>query len=172
MSKAQKGNKEKNGRRTRTSLRPMCPPTSRHKARVSRPSTRSRESPEARFGFKVADGSVARLLDPSHRPLGAGRWCILPSGHGARHEPDRPLLRSSIEQGSYQSSVCLKGRRFTRSLRSDTEELRGAFRPRPERRKNRRCRDRRMVQASPMAQRPAQASKVTRRSPRRTPFRF
>ena len=59
MSKAQKGNKEKNGRRTRTSLRPMCPPTSRHKARVSRPSTRSRERPEARFGGKVEGGRFA-----------------------------------------------------------------------------------------------------------------
>jgi hypothetical protein len=44
--------KKRNRKRTRTSLRPMCRLTRRRKARASRPSTRSRERPEARFGCK------------------------------------------------------------------------------------------------------------------------
>jgi len=51
--------KKRNQRRTRTSLRPMCRLTRRHKARASRPSTRSRERPEARFGCKVEGGRFA-----------------------------------------------------------------------------------------------------------------
>jgi len=51
MSKAQKEiRKKRNRKQTRTSLRPMCRLTRRRKARASRPSTRSRERPEARFG--------------------------------------------------------------------------------------------------------------------------
>jgi hypothetical protein len=37
----------------------MCRLTRRHKARASRPSTRSRERPEARFGCKVEGGRFA-----------------------------------------------------------------------------------------------------------------
>ena len=50
--------KKRNQRRTRTSLRPMCRLTRRHKARASRSSTRSRERPEARFGCKVEGGAA------------------------------------------------------------------------------------------------------------------
>jgi hypothetical protein len=65
LSKAQKGNKEKrNRKRTRTSLRPMCRLTRRRKARASRPSTRSRERPEARFDCKVGCAVHRALVSP------------------------------------------------------------------------------------------------------------
>jgi hypothetical protein len=44
--------KIRNRRRTKTSLRPMCRPTRRRKARASRPAARSRKRPDARFGLK------------------------------------------------------------------------------------------------------------------------
>jgi hypothetical protein len=40
----------------------MCRLTRRHKARASRPSTRSRERPEARFGCKVEGGRFESLF--------------------------------------------------------------------------------------------------------------
>src|SRR4029077_5046055 len=52
--------KKRNRKRTRTSLRPMCRLTRRRKARASRPSTRSRERPEARFGCKGRVGGSPR----------------------------------------------------------------------------------------------------------------
>jgi hypothetical protein len=48
MSKTQKGNKEKKKPKAETSLNLMCRHTRRHKARASRPLTRSRERPEAK----------------------------------------------------------------------------------------------------------------------------
>ena len=99
MSKAQKGNKEK--RKPKADKNQPKTHVSAYKAAQGegKPSfNRSRERPEARVA-RVEGGRLLVLLDSSHRPLGAGRRCILPSGHGARHELDRPLLRSSIEQG-------------------------------------------------------------------------
>ena len=50
------------------------------------------------------------LLDPSHRPLGAGRRCILPSGHGAgmnwiAHYFDRRLNRDSRAFASKEDAL-------------------------------------------------------------------
>ena len=44
--------KIRNRRRTKTSLRPMCRPTRRRKARASPPAVRSRKRPDARFSLK------------------------------------------------------------------------------------------------------------------------
>src|SRR5260370_36405159 len=44
--------KIRNRRRTKPSLRPMCRPTRRRKARASRPAARSRKRPDARVGLK------------------------------------------------------------------------------------------------------------------------
>ena len=56
--------KKRNRKRTRTSLRPMCRLTRRRKARASRPSTRSRERPEARFGCKARVLGSPALASP------------------------------------------------------------------------------------------------------------
>jgi len=61
--------KKRNRRRTRTSLRPMCRHTRRHKARASRPSTRSRERPET---VARSRADVARPVGPV-APFQAGR---------------------------------------------------------------------------------------------------
>jgi hypothetical protein len=54
--------KIRNRRRTKASLRPMCRPTKRRKARASRPAARSRKRPDAGFGLKQTAYIILKAL--------------------------------------------------------------------------------------------------------------
>lgn len=109
------------------------------------------------IGFEPVGGCRFRQAHPSSVQVDTGAW----------HELDRALFRSSIEQRFCQPSLCFERRRSTPSLRSDAAELRCAFRQGPERRKNRRCRDHCVVQASPDAQTTTASKVVARPAPPR-----
>ena len=104
MSKAQKGNKEnKNRKRTRGSLRPMCLPTGRRKTRASRPS-----APSLKRGRRAEVDPIA-VGQPLSLGAAAPETARLNEAfHSTRASRPSPRSRSSAKRSSEPAALSLR----------------------------------------------------------------
>src|SRR6476646_10023799 len=105
--------KKRNRKRTRTSLRPMCRLTRRRKARASRPSTRSREKPDASGLIQSGDSQIARRSSCS---LHESRNCREGHADGFSFLGDVCIGRPAIVPGFLNERLRQRGEQFDEAL--------------------------------------------------------